>query len=272
MAWTTAEIPWTVTAVGIKRLNSEGATARYWRVRQTEVLVSHAPRSGQVEFYGITGPSPKPTVKSTSPTSNTARKNAIIAVELEDGAVTQVAPSSIQLTLNGQVVTPTISKPAGSNVTSITYDPQGTLPESTNSVRVVFGDTATPPVTQTIDFSFVVINDASASLVVNLTLTVSATTQGPDEPGPTFEGQGAGGGAVWNGLLADSRVQIGADDNDNLTVSGNNLVNSIGDATGVNFTISPVGVMSPALPRLIPNQRWPCLVIRSSSGSGPRSH
>jgi hypothetical protein len=31
-----------------------GATiaARYWRVRQTEVLANHAPRCGQVEFYG----------------------------------------------------------------------------------------------------------------------------------------------------------------------------------------------------------------------------
>ncbi|MCI0540157.1 MAG: hypothetical protein L0Z50_33540, partial [Verrucomicrobiales bacterium] len=222
--------------------NNEATAARYWRIRQTEVLASHAPRSGQVEFYGIAGESPQPTLKSTSPTGNTVRKNAVITVELEDGAVTQLAPSSIQLTLNGQLVTPTINKPAGSKVTTITYAPQGTLPEGANSVHLVFGDTATPPVVQTADFSFVVINDASASLVINLDFNGVRNDPGPDLPGPTFDGQGAGGGGgVWNGLNADSRTQIGLDDNDNLTVTGTGLLNSIGDATGVNFTISPVG-------------------------------
>ncbi len=35
--------------------NPEAAPARYWRIRQTDTLISHAPRSGEMEFYGIGG-------------------------------------------------------------------------------------------------------------------------------------------------------------------------------------------------------------------------
>jgi hypothetical protein len=222
--------------------NAKSVASRYWRILQTDILVGHAPRSGQVEFYGITGPSPIPTVKSIAPTGNTIRKTATIRIEIEDGALTPVAPASVQLTLNEKSVTPTIDKPAGSKLTVITYDPKGTLPEGTNKVHMIFADTATPPAVQNIDYSFVVINDAAASLVLNLDFNGVRNDPGPDVPGPTFAGQGAGGGGgVWNGIAADSRTQVGSDDNDNLTVTGNNLLNSIGDPTGVSFTISPVG-------------------------------
>jgi len=222
--------------------NAEGVASRYWRIRQTEILVGHAPRSGQVEFYGISGPSPIPTVKSTAPTGNTIRKTATLRIELEDGAVTQVAPASIKLNLNDQSVTPSIVKPAGSKLTTVTYDPKGTLPEGANKVRLVFGDTAATPAVQSVDYSFVVINDAAASRVLNLDFNGVRNDPGPDLPGPTFEGQGAGGGgAVWNGVDADSRTQLGADDNDNLAVTANNLRDSIGTATSVSFAIAPVG-------------------------------
>jgi hypothetical protein len=59
-----------------------------------------------------------------------------------------------------------------------------------------------------------------------------------DVVGPTYVGQGAaGGGTVFNGLLADSRSPNG----DNLTVSGTNLLDSNGNATTIRFTVSPVG-------------------------------
>jgi len=150
------------------KFNVGGTADRYWRVRQSGILVSHAPRSGQMEFHGIAEPSPGPTVKSVSPTGNTVRKNAVITVELEDGTVTEVAPATTQLFLNGTAVTPAINKPAGSSVTTVSYNPQGTLPEGSNTVKIVFGDTATPSVVQTNEFSFVVINDLKAALVVNL--------------------------------------------------------------------------------------------------------
>lgn len=224
------------------KFNPEGKTGRYWRVRQTAILVNHDPRSGQVEFYGSTGPAPNPTVKSTAPLGNTIRKTATIKVELEDGVATQVAPSSIQMLLNGQAVTAAASKPAGSKITTLTHDPKGALLEGANKVRVAFSDTATPANAVTQEYSFIVINDVLAALVINIDLKGVRNDPGPDVPGLIYSGQGAaGGGAVWNGITADSRTQIGADDDDNLTVTGGNLLNSIGGATTLGFTISPVG-------------------------------
>lgn len=53
----------------------------------------------------------------------------------------------------------------------------------------------------------------------------------------TYVGTGAaGGGTVFNGLLADSRGG-----SDNLTVAGAGLLDSIGTPTTVSFTIGPVG-------------------------------
>jgi len=222
--------------------NAEAKPDRYWRIRQVEILRGHAPRSGLIEFYGSTGPSPVPIIKSVSPTENTTRKNAVIQVELEDGAVTKVAPASIQLSLNGQLVKPSVSKSPDSTVTTVSYDPKGSLREGANTVKIVFADTATPPATMSREYGFVVINDQAASLLLNIDFNGVRNDPGPDEPGPTFAGQGAGGGGtVWNGLKADSRTQIGLDDDDNLTVSGNNLLNSIGETTPVGFAISPVG-------------------------------
>ncbi len=224
------------------KLNPEGKTGRYWRIRQTAIIVGHDPRSAQVEFYGSTGPAQNPSVLSTAPLGNTIRKTATIKVELQDGAATQVAPASIQLLVNGQAVTPVASKPAGSNITTLNYDPKGALLEGLNKVRVAFSDTASPANAASQEYSFVVINDVLAALVINIDLNGVRNDPGPDVLGPTFSGQGAaGGGGIWNGITVDSRTEGGGDDNDNLTITGSNLLDSIGGATTVGFSIGPVG-------------------------------
>ncbi|MCL5098278.1 MAG: lamin tail domain-containing protein, partial [Candidatus Omnitrophica bacterium] len=91
-----------------------------------------------------------------------------------------------------------------------------------------------------------------------LPLTLNATVINIDfngdryDPGPnarpiTYVGQSpAGGGPVWNGLAVDSRLSDGTDD-DNITVTGTNLLDSLGGVTAVSFTASPVGGDSTAL-------------------------
>lgn len=179
----------------------------------------------------------RPFLKSFSPTGNAVRQNPVIEVELED-YITQVATNSIQLIFNGQAVSPAITKPAGTNVTFVTYAP-GNLPQrSTNTVRIVFSDTSSPPLTQTNDFSFVTVSEITAAATVNIDFGGFRVN---NSPAITFVGQGAaGGGTVFNGLIADSTLPDGSD-NDNLTVGGTTLLNSLGDVTTVSFTIAPVG-------------------------------
>lgn len=208
------------------------------RVYRAPVVSGQATGSlggGLTVVYGmsIVTPLPQPLVKSVAPVGSGVSATASVTIELQD-YVTQVDVNSIQLSFNGVLVTPTINKPAGSEITTVSYDPPGNLPpESRNTVRVIFGDNSTPSILQTNVFTFSVLSDAKANLVVNLDFNGSRPGT---ETGPTFTGQGAaGGGTVFNGLTADS---TGGDDN--LTVGGQNLLNSVGSVTPISFTVSPV--------------------------------
>jgi hypothetical protein len=128
-----------------------------------------------------------------------------IAIELLD-YVSQVDTNTIQLLVNGQSVVPAISKSAGANVTVINYQPPVRLPEGPNVVRIVFADNANPSLSQTEEFAFGVINEVKAAAIVNIDFDGVRNVPGPDAPGPTYTGQGAGGGGpVWNGIIVDSR-------------------------------------------------------------------
>ncbi len=82
--------------------------------------------------------------------------------------------------------------------------------------------------------------EASAA-VVNIDFQGVRNVPGPDVPGPVYSGPSAAGvGTSWNGLSADSRLPDGSDD-DNLNVSGANLVDDAGISTGVGFAVGPVG-------------------------------
>ncbi len=184
---------------------------------------------------------PGPQVTSRAPVGGGVRPDATIQIEITD-MNTQVATNTIQLLLNGQAVTPVITKPAGATVTTVSFKPAGGFSSnSSNTVRLIFADTSQPPVTATNDFSFVILDSALAAVVVNIDINGVRNVPGPDVPGPTYEGQSpAGGGTVWNGILVDSRLEDGTDE-DNLTVEASNLVNSLGDTTPVSFSVSPVG-------------------------------
>jgi hypothetical protein len=185
----------------------------------------------------VVTPKPGPVVLSLSPTGSAVPTNPVVEVQVAD-YITQVAPNSIELLFNGQAVSPVITKPAGTNVTTITYVPGALSPDSANTVELIFSDTSSPPVFQTNVFSFVTVN-AAASGTVNIDFQGFRTGETEN---PAFVGQGAGGGGtVFNGLAADSaNPNTGAND-DALTVGLTNLVNSVGGPTTESFTISPVG-------------------------------
>lgn len=140
--------------------NATGSEARHWRIRQSAVLVDHAPRCGQMEFYGSPGTGPIPvTLKTAAPQGGGVRTEATLVLELEDGSPSQVGPETIQLTLDGQTVLPDLAKPVGGTVTTVTYDPPGRLAVGPHSYQIVFGDNTAAPALQTNSFSFVVVPD-----------------------------------------------------------------------------------------------------------------
>lgn len=185
----------------------------------------------------IVTPEPHAFVKSVSPTGSAVRQDPVIEIELQD-YITEVAPSSLQLLFNGQAVSPTVTKAAGSTITMVSYVPGAVPQASSNTVRIIFSDTGSPALTQTNDFSFVTLSEPTAIGTVNIDFNGVRLN---NSAALSFVGQGpAGGGTVYNGLTADSTLPDGSED-DNLTVAGSNFLNSLGDASSLTFTISPVG-------------------------------
>ena len=231
------------TTFGGQGIFTSTNTMYFARVPVSGGVVSGSFGSGIAVITGlsIAKPLPQPYVKSVAPVGGGFPATSVVTVELQD-YVSRVATNSIQLYLNGVGVAPDISKPSGGDITTITYDPPGDLPaESTNTVRVVFSDNSTPPIVQTNQFTFSVRSDAKAALVVNIDFNGYRNGGGVDVMGPTYSGQGAGGGGtVFNGIAVPSALEDGTDD-DNLTIGGTNLLNSIGGVTTISFTVSPVG-------------------------------
>jgi hypothetical protein len=218
-------------------------TVLFKGVPVTDGTVSGTFGSGTAVINGlsIVSPLPHPFVLSASPTGGGVSPDATIAVQVQD-YVAQVVPDSIQLLVNGKSVAPAVSKPAGSAITTVSYTPaNGFIQGTTNIYTIIFADNATPALTQTNSFAFVVRVEAAATVILNIDFDGARNVPGPRGPGPTYIGQGAaGGGNIWNSLLADSRLGDGSD-NDNLALAVDNLLNSIGGATTVGFAISPVG-------------------------------
>jgi archaellum component FlaG (FlaF/FlaG flagellin family) len=189
-------------------------------------------------------PSPStPYVLSAAPAGSLVSQTATIQIQIKD-YVNQVDNGSIQLYLNNASVTPTITKPAGTNVTTVSYTPPGGLdPNTTYSVEIQFADNATPtPNGQDFQYTFTTLENRAAQTVVNIDINGRANSGGnPEQIGATFSGQGyAGGGTTFNGVLADSALGGGIDNNSNLTFGANNLLDSIGGNTTVNFTMANV--------------------------------
>jgi hypothetical protein len=105
-----------------------------------------------IEITTQTAPPAHPYLISTGPEVG-VHEDAVIKLEIGDGTVGQVVPGSIQLTINGSIVIPTISKVGG--VTTLSYDPPGLLPSGSHHVVTYsFADNASPSVTQTGTFQF----------------------------------------------------------------------------------------------------------------------
>jgi hypothetical protein len=130
------------------------------------VLYNRALSSDEVAALYAAGrcESPLPFVLSTSPSGTAVRPDASVSLLIHDG-MTSLDPASVQLWLNGTAINPAIDKPAGTNVTTISYAPPVGLSSSTNTVVCIFGNNSVPPVLQTNQFSFVVISRQSAGCV-----------------------------------------------------------------------------------------------------------
>ena len=108
------------------------------------------------ELVSITSNPLRTSIASISPATDAVdvSRNSAIEIVLGDGTQ-MVQPGSIQLFVNGQSVPATITKPAESPWTTISYRPEQIL-ESENrvGVKLVFNDDATPPNVTTREFSF----------------------------------------------------------------------------------------------------------------------
>ena len=77
-----------------------------------------------------------------------------ILIQIVDG-VQKVATNSIKLFVSGQAVTPVITKPAGTNLTTISYDPPVDFTiDTTVPIRLVYSDDKVPATSVTNDWSF----------------------------------------------------------------------------------------------------------------------
>ncbi len=133
-----------------------GANVEWFTVTDTGVKMPiNAANSLAIKAYreAKTGPF----VKAMSPLPGAIEVPLTNSIDLTlMDATTVVQTGTIQLTVNGQSVTPRIDKLAGSKETKVSYSPPGGLPpETTNVVRLVYGDNASPPNLYTNDYSFV---------------------------------------------------------------------------------------------------------------------
>ena len=105
-----------------------------------------------IEITTQTTPPAHPYLISNGPVVG-VREDAVIKLEIGDGAVGQVVPGSIQLRVNRTTVIPVISKLGA--VTTVTYDPPGFMASGSHHVvDYSFTDNATSSVTKTGTFHF----------------------------------------------------------------------------------------------------------------------
>lgn len=86
---------------------------------------------------------------------------------LEDGT-TVVDPATIQLTINGSVVTPVVNKPSGGILTTVSYLPAGGFAhDRAYTAKIEFRDDAIPAATVTQEFSFRTAPEALVDFTAN---------------------------------------------------------------------------------------------------------
>ncbi len=159
-----------------------------WFIQQQDgsyVLINDVSTPGAIRAY-YSGPAGLPFVQYFNGTIQG------FSYVLLNGA-TAVANNSIQTTLNGAPVKPTVTQIAG--VTTLTYSPASPLPSpSTNVVVLSFANNATPPVTQTLTNTFVV-----SGLVIpqGIALTTGVDTTQPGFAVRIYQTTAAQPGNLW---------------------------------------------------------------------------
>jgi hypothetical protein len=114
-----------------------------------------AATTASYDSLSLTASTPNhPFVRSASPMGGGARADAPVRITLQDG-VAQVNLNSIELSVDGVAVTPTVSK--SGNITTIVYEsPTVFAAGSGHTVELSYTDTATPPAPGSFSFSFTV--------------------------------------------------------------------------------------------------------------------
>ncbi len=121
-----------------------------------------------------------PFVRLASPTGANASPNAPIVIELQDFE-TKVDQNSIKLSLNGQSVTPAVSKTR--SVTRIEYQPPALLESGSRyTVSLSYQDTGTPPVPATAEIGF----EVGAFGLIPASFALPAGTVDTAKPGFTI--------------------------------------------------------------------------------------
>ena len=118
-----------------------------------QILVNDTSNPNAVKSYQSGSPVP-PYASSANPSPGKTGlpTDTNIEIVLEDAAQ-QVQTSSVKLSVNGQSVTPQVSKAGGT--TTISYDPAAEFaPGSIVEVKLEFGDNASPPNAVTREYSF----------------------------------------------------------------------------------------------------------------------
>ena len=124
-----------------------------------QILVNDTSNSNAVKAYR-TGPPPPPYASSATPSpgGTGVPRDINIEIVLEDAAQ-QVQSSSVKLSVNGESVTPQVSKAGGT--TTISYDPSEDFePVSTVAVRLEYADNSSPPNVVTQEYSFKTLGSA----------------------------------------------------------------------------------------------------------------
>jgi len=106
-----------------------------------------------------------PYVAQASPGKGAVRVSptSTLSFEIADGASVQVVPGSVALSLDGQAVAATVAK--SGSVTKVDFDPPGLLaPLSTHTVKLVYGDSATPANSVANEYTFTVAAYANINL------------------------------------------------------------------------------------------------------------
>ena len=133
--------------------------------RSAKIGVTRSPDfglGGQPDTYtdlvklDVSGPFTPASVASALPQGPDLRQDSAITIVIQDRD-SQVNTNSIQLTLDGASVSPSITKTGA--VTTVAYDPPGLLPPaSAHTYRIVFNDNHTPVTRQTNQFNFSVLS------------------------------------------------------------------------------------------------------------------